>query len=76
MSDETKRLFDESLRLSNSERAELALRLLKTLDGDVDDSAERAWEEEIARRAEAARNGSQPALSREEYDALVRRHRG
>jgi len=44
------RLLDEALKLPASARAELVGRLLETLDEEVDEGVEAAWEEEIARR--------------------------
>lgn len=40
-----------ALSLSEAERAELAARLLDSLDGPPDDDAEEAWKAEVARRA-------------------------
>lgn len=74
MSHEAERLLAESMVLSPRERADLAARLLESLD-DADPGATQAWDEEIARRAAAARDGSQPGLSQVEFDELVRRLR-
>lgn len=75
VSHETERLLSESMSLSRHERAELAARLLESLDDASDPGAAQAWDEEIARRAAAARSGSQPGLSQVEFDELVRRLR-
>lgn len=40
-----------ALSLPEAERAELAARLLNSLDGPPDEDAEEAWKAEIARRA-------------------------
>ncbi|MBI3945354.1 MAG: addiction module protein [Armatimonadetes bacterium] len=46
----TAEVIEEALRLSPRERAELAARLIESLDGDRDADAEAAWSDEIARR--------------------------
>jgi putative addiction module component (TIGR02574 family) len=45
-------------QLPRSERAELALFLLKSLDPAPEDGVEEAWNEEIRRRGAEIRNGS------------------
>jgi putative addiction module component (TIGR02574 family) len=46
----TDALLDEALKLPVAARAELAGRLLETLDDEEDDDAEELWAGEIARR--------------------------
>ena len=43
-------LLQKALSLSEEERAELAGSLIESLDATVDQAAEAAWDEEIARR--------------------------
>jgi putative addiction module component (TIGR02574 family) len=43
-------LLQKALSLSEEERAALAAFLLASLDGAVDEGAEKAWEQEISRR--------------------------
>jgi putative addiction module component (TIGR02574 family) len=43
-------LLQKALSLSEEERAALADSLLASLDGTVDEGAEKAWEQEISRR--------------------------
>jgi hypothetical protein len=57
MSDETRHLLDEALRLPLAERAEFAAELLASMDGAPDADAEQAWAAEISRRAERAIRG-------------------
>jgi len=57
MSDETRHLLDEALRLPLAERAEFAAELLASMDGAPDVDAEQAWAAEISRRAERAIRG-------------------
>ncbi len=43
-------LLDHALGLPESERADLAAKLLESLDGAKEDGVEEAWNREIARR--------------------------
>lgn len=43
-------ILEDALRLPATERASVAAQLIESLDEDVDEDAEAAWEEEIARR--------------------------
>jgi putative addiction module component (TIGR02574 family) len=54
MSDRARKLLQDALGLSVSERAGLAADLLASLDGDPDDEVEQAWASELERRARAA----------------------
>jgi putative addiction module component (TIGR02574 family) len=44
------RLLEEAMRLSEEEKAELAARLMDSLDPDADDELQSAWGEEISKR--------------------------
>ena len=60
MTNEARRLLDEALQLAESDRADLALRLLDSM-GEPTDEVERAWIEEAKRRlAEIDRGDVQP----------------
>lgn len=48
----------DALALPLDERAALAKDLLQSLDGDAEPGAERAWVEELDRRAQAVANGT------------------
>jgi putative addiction module component (TIGR02574 family) len=50
-------ILDEALRLSPTERGELAARLLDSLDPEADADVEEAWAKEIATRLEDYRAG-------------------
>jgi putative addiction module component (TIGR02574 family) len=54
MTTEAQKLFDDALRLSANDRAQLTAELLASLDG-VEADVEAAWAAEIARRAADAR---------------------
>ncbi len=43
-------LLNQALGLSDSDRAQIAARLLESLDGPVEQGVEDAWNREIARR--------------------------
>ena len=51
-------LAQDALTLSDQERAELAHKLLISLDGVPDQGAEEAWDQEIAKRVQKIRDGT------------------
>ena len=53
MTDRAEHLLDEALKLSDSERAELATRLIQSLDAEADSEVDAAWAAEIERRCAA-----------------------
>jgi putative addiction module component (TIGR02574 family) len=57
MTQQASELLQKALSLSEEERAELAGSLLESLDATVDQAAEAAWNEEIARRIEDLDSG-------------------
>lgn len=57
MSKTTDDILNNAMRLSTTERAELAAALLASLDGDTEDAVEAAWAAEIQRRVERVRSG-------------------
>jgi putative addiction module component (TIGR02574 family) len=50
MTQQASELLQKALSLSEEERAELAGSLIESLDATVDEAAEAAWNQEIARR--------------------------
>ncbi|MHB8898409.1 MAG: addiction module protein [Thermoguttaceae bacterium] len=58
-----RQLFDSALNLPDSERAELAARLIESLDKRVDDDLDVAWGEEITRRFEELDTGKVAGVS-------------
>lgn len=58
MSAVVEQIKSNAAHLSDKERAELALFFIESLDGDSDEDAEQAWDAELARRAEAIRQGT------------------
>ena len=57
MSKTTEDILNNAMRLSTTERAELAAALLASLDGEPEDAVEAAWTTEIERRVESVRSG-------------------
>ena len=62
--------------LSESERAELARELIKSLDGHRDDSVEQAWNDEIVRRVSKVKGGKVTLLSREVFRSKMQARLG
>ena len=62
MSLTTERILEDVLALPDDQRAELAARLLQSLDREVDPDAEEAWAVEIERRC-AALDAGEATLS-------------
>ncbi|HKW62871.1 MAG TPA: addiction module protein [Candidatus Acidoferrum sp.] len=50
MTEDTSKLLQTALTLSEEERAELASSLIDSLDATVEEGVEDAWDREIARR--------------------------
>lgn len=57
MSKATDDILNNAMRLSTTERAELAAALLASLDGEPEEAVEAAWTAEIQRRIERVRAG-------------------
>jgi putative addiction module component (TIGR02574 family) len=60
MTDATRNVLAEALRLDVDARAELAAEILASLDGPADPGAEAAWTVEIERRVAAIEAGAMP----------------
>ena len=74
MSREGERLLAEVLKLPASERAELIRKASASLEENISpDEVEAAWADEIVRRVRSIDDGTARMLSREEFDAFVRR---
>lgn len=67
-------LLDAALSLSEDDRADLALRLVESLDGaqEHEDDVEAAWTDEIARRVEDLRSGRVKPIPMEQALAQAR----
>lgn len=58
MSLTAERILEDALQLADRDRADLAGRLIESLDAGEDDDAEEAWDLEIARRIEKLEEGT------------------
>jgi putative addiction module component (TIGR02574 family) len=58
MTPDPAKLLQEALRLSPEARAALAVSLLESLEEEVDESAEAAWADEIAKRLRELDSGA------------------
>jgi putative addiction module component (TIGR02574 family) len=69
MGAEALRILESALALSENERAELAAKLLDSLDEGSDPDAEEAWAAEITKRAESVLRGEAKLVPWEEVQA-------
>ena len=65
------RLLQEALKLSPEARAALAASLLESLDEEVDEGAEAAWSDEIAKRIRELNSGSVAAIPWSEARRMI-----
>jgi putative addiction module component (TIGR02574 family) len=69
-------LKHKAAQLSESERAELALALIESLDGKVDTGVDEAWRVEIERRISEIDRGEVRLIPGDEVFARLRRKLG
>ncbi len=62
MSTTTTKLLEDALQLPDRDRADLAARLIESLDPTADDDAQAAWSVEIERRISELEQGSAKAI--------------
>lgn len=62
MTEETSQLLQAALRLPESERADLAVKLIESLDPPKGDDAEAVWSQEILQRIDELRMGQVKAV--------------
>jgi putative addiction module component (TIGR02574 family) len=67
---------EKASQLSESEKAELALSLIESLDGPADSNVEEKWRLEIERRAAQVERGEVQLVRGEEVFARLRRRLG
>jgi putative addiction module component (TIGR02574 family) len=72
MTQTAEKLKGEILQLSETDRAELAQLLILSLDIEVDEDAEAAWDEELARRLKRMEEGKSKSRPAEDVLAEVR----
>jgi putative addiction module component (TIGR02574 family) len=66
MMQDAQELLKKALALPDRERADLAGSLIDSLDDNVDENAEAAWQEEIVRRLEDVQSGKVKTTSWDE----------
>ena len=71
MTQQASELLQKALSLSEEERAELAGSLIESLDATVDETAEAAWNQEIARRIEDLDSGKEKTIPWEEVRSRI-----
>jgi putative addiction module component (TIGR02574 family) len=69
-------LKEKASRLSDGERAELALSLIESLDGPADPDVEEAWRVEVERRVAQIERGEVQLIPGDEVFARLRRRLG
>jgi len=69
-------LKQKATQLSESERAELALSLIESLDGEADAGIDEAWQAEIDRRVAEIDRGDVQLIPGDEVFARLRRKLG
>jgi len=69
-------LKEKASQLSETERAELALSLIESLDGPADPDVEEAWRIEIERRVGQIERGEVKLIPGDEVFARLRRRLG
>jgi len=65
-------LTEDALELSERDRAELAHRILLSLEGAIDGGVEEDWEAEIAKRVARIKQGTAKGRSAEEVFGDIR----
>ena len=71
MSRNVEDLLREASELPETQRAELAGRLLESLDGQSEEGVEAAWAEEVERRVRQLENGEVKTIPWEEVRASL-----
>jgi putative addiction module component (TIGR02574 family) len=68
-------ILADILRLPAEDRAQLALELIRSLDGEADADAAQAWDVEIRRRGQEVDAEAAETMTLEEYRAHIRQRR-
>ena len=68
-----KEIENSALELNEKQRAELAKRLINSLDEHVDENIEQAWIEEVRRRKEEIKSGKVTPVPGEEVHREARK---
>jgi putative addiction module component (TIGR02574 family) len=75
MTDKSKVVLEEALKLTANERAEVAEQLIASLDEVPDTDVEQAWQEEIQRRLQQIDRGEVKTIPWEEVQRRLRHGR-
>jgi putative addiction module component (TIGR02574 family) len=73
MTDKSKVVLEEALKLTANERAEVAEQLLASLDEAHDSDVEKAWQEEIQRRLQQVERGEVELMDSDTVMAELRK---
>jgi putative addiction module component (TIGR02574 family) len=73
MTKTAEKVLAEALTLDTRERADVAARLLASLDGEPDDDVEAAWAAEVARRIEEIEAGRVELVPWEDVERRIER---
>lgn len=72
MTSKAEQVLEQALQLSEAERTEVVTQLLRSLESDIDEDAEQAWDEELGRRIAAVEAGEVELISWEEVRQEMR----
>lgn len=72
MASKTQNVIDKALRLTPAQRAEVAERILASLEPEEDQDVELAWQQEIARRVAEVKSGKAKLIPWETVRKQVR----
>jgi len=72
MTDKTQTIVEQALKLSPTERAEVAEQLLASLDEALDSDVEKAWQEEVQQRLQQVERGEVKTIPWEEVQRRLR----
>jgi putative addiction module component (TIGR02574 family) len=75
MTDKSKVVLEEALKLTANERAEVAEQLIASLDEVPDADVEQAWQEEVQRRLQQIERGEVKMIPWEEVQRRLRHGR-
>ncbi|MDP1947277.1 MAG: addiction module protein [Nitrospirota bacterium] len=73
MTDKTQAIVEQALKLSPTERADVAEQLLASLDEALDSDVEKAWQEEIQRRRQQVERGEVELIDSDTVMAELRK---
>jgi putative addiction module component (TIGR02574 family) len=72
VTDKTQAILEQALKLSSTERADVAEQLIASLDESPDADVEKAWQEEVQRRLQQVERGEVKTIPWEEVQRRLR----